>query len=97
PIIWPAYSLVVGQFGYWLDIFRIQIGREGVPLSNTLSVLFQIDPVLLILAAVGLVLAIIKKDLFILLWVVPNFIFLCTIALGWAPYQLFIPLIPLFC
>jgi hypothetical protein len=97
PIIWPTYSIAVGQFDYWWDTIKVQTVREGVPLLNTIPVLLLIDPVLLILGAAGIILAIIKKDLFILLWGIPYFIFLVIVGWNWAPYQLFIPLIPLFC
>ena len=97
PIIWPIYSLAYDQFGYWWDSVRTQTAREGVPLTSTISFLLQIDPILIILGTSGLVVAILKKDLFLLLWAIPNFIFLVVIAFGWAPYQLFIPIIPLLC
>ena len=97
PNIWPLYSMFVGQFGYWLDAIKLQSTREGVPLLSTIPVLFHIDPVLMIIGAIGLIIAIIKKDLFILLYAIPNFVFIGLIGWNWAPYQLFITLIPLFC
>ena len=54
-----------------------------------------IDPVLVVLATVGLIFAILKKDPFILLWAIPNLLYFS--AVGWVPNHLFIPLIPLSC
>jgi len=41
-------------------------------LGSTISFLLQVDPVLIILGATSLVIAILKKDLFILFWAIPN-------------------------
>ena len=51
----------------------------------------------MIFAAAGLILAALKKDTFILLWAIPIFLFFFFIQRDWAPYQSFIPQIPLFC
>ena len=51
----------------------------------------------MIFAAAGLVFAGLKKDMFILLWTIPILLFFFFIEWEWAPYQSFIPQIPLFC
>jgi hypothetical protein len=97
PAIWPLYSVVVGQFGYWLDTIKLQSTREGDPLLSTIPVLLHIDPVLIIVGTAGLIIAIVKKDPFILFYAIPIFAFICIVSWNWAPYQLFITLVPLFC
>ena len=95
PLIWPAYSMTKGQFQYWMDTVVYQATRTGAPLFETLAYNFMIDPVLYILFFWGLILAALRKNLFILLWVIPFLIFLYVI--NWAPYTSLIPLIPVFC
>ena len=95
PLIWPAYSITKGQFEYWLDTAIYQATRNGAPLFDTLAYNFTIDPVLYILFFGGLILAALRKNLFILLWAIPFLIFLYFI--NWAPYTSLIPLIPVFC
>ena len=53
--------------------------------------------VLISLGGIGIIIAILRKDLFILLWTMPFFIFLIIIASEWSPYQLFIPIVPVLC
>jgi len=95
PLIWPAYSIEKGQFQYWIDTAIYQATRSGAPLLDTLEYNFTIDPVLYILFFGGLILAALRKNWFIILWVIPYFIFLYLI--NWAPYTALIPLIPVFC
>ena len=56
---------------------------------------FLIDPVLLLLRALGIIYAGIKREISILLWVIP---FLALLAsLGYVQYFYWIPVIPVFC
>jgi hypothetical protein len=95
PLIWPAYSISVGQFKFWLDGILWQIHREGQPLFNSIYIFFKNDPILLILGITGLVFAIIKKDILLSLWAIPFMIFLYLIEFV-SIYHL-IPLLPVFC
>ena len=97
PAIWPAYSLSVNQFTYWLDgiFYQTSRGIEGEPLRSVVTPLFMIDPVILILGLAGLVFAGIKRDFFLLLWAIPYVIFLYMI--GYVSYFHIIPLIPFLC
>jgi hypothetical protein len=97
PLIWPAYSIAAGQFQYWWDTISLQSSREGVPILKTLSILKDIDPVLSALTGGSLIFALLKRDRLILFWAFPSIIFLMIVGRNWAPYLLFIPLIPLFC
>ena len=95
PLIWPAYSITKGQFEFWIDTAIYQATRQGAPLFDTLAFDYPIDPVLYILFFGSLVLAALRKNLFILSWAIPFLIFLYFI--NWAPYTTLIPLIPVFC
>ncbi len=97
PLIWPAYSVAVGHYNDWQRTVIGQMHREGLPLLQRISQLIVIEPVLLFIGIAGLVLSGLKKDLFILLWTIPILLFIFLIDWLWAPYHVFIPLIPPFC
>ncbi len=95
PLIWPAYSMSVGQFNLWLDGVYGQIHRGKQTLFYSINIDFKIDSVLFILGMAGLVFAAIKRDFFLLLWVIPFLVFLYLI--GFVSHWHLIPLIPPFC
>jgi hypothetical protein len=99
PAIWPAYAISVNQFDDWLNGVYYQTNRTTVklsPLFDGLSDLFRIDPVLMILGAVGFIyMASVKRDIFLLLWIIPFLIF--YYLLGHFTFFYFNLLIPAFC
>jgi len=96
PLIWPAYAASVGQFNLWLDGVYVQMSTKSQSLFYSIHyIINNIDPVLPILGAIGLVFAAMKRDLFILLWIVPFLIFLYLI--GFVSFWHVIPLIPALC
>ena len=95
PMIWPAYSIINGQFNYWMKGVYYQTHRESQPLINSVqTILFKEDSMFLILGIAGLIMAIIKRDLVVLLWIMPFFLFFYII--GWVSFYHWIPLIPAF-
>jgi Dolichyl-phosphate-mannose-protein mannosyltransferase len=97
PLIWPAYALFLGHFEEWYaDVFW-QASRmgEGDTVSRVIIDLIKLDPVLLVLGAIGLILSAVKKDLFLFLWTLPYIIFSYTIV--HSSFWYFIPLLPAFC
>jgi 4-amino-4-deoxy-L-arabinose transferase-like glycosyltransferase len=94
-MIWPVYAFSVGNIGEWTDGILWQTNREGRDLFYSLQYDLAIDPVLLILGGAGLIYAILRKDLFILFWIVPFFIFLYLI--GFVSFWHLIPALPAFC
>jgi hypothetical protein len=96
-MIWPAYAIYLGSFDDWFaDIFwQTSRAGEGDTVSEVILDLFKIDPVLLVLGATGLILSIVKRDLFLFLWTLPYIIFSYLIV--HSSYWYFIPLIPAFC
>ena len=104
PLLWPAYAISIGEFNFWWDGVLFQTHREHVPLfdfsgqngDSPLNVLlFRIDPLLMILGFASLVYIIIKRDLFLILWIVPLEIWLYFI--GFSSFFHLIPLFPAFC
>ena len=95
PLIWPAYAISVGQLDEWIDGIFWQAERQSKPLSDAYLMFFQIDPVLLILGIAGIILAVLKRDLFIILATVPFLIFLYGI--GYVSHFHWIPIFPVFC
>jgi Dolichyl-phosphate-mannose-protein mannosyltransferase len=76
PLIWSMYAVSVGQFDNWLFGIYEQANREKLPLSLSIIEFFQIDPILLSLGIAGIIFAAIRKDLFIILFIVPYLVFL---------------------
>jgi hypothetical protein len=97
PMIWPALAISQGQFDEWVDGVKWQTGRGfSRSLSDEMkTVFFKIDPLLFVLAAIGLVYAWIKKDYFLLLWVIPYLIILFLV--DWVYFFHFIPVFPAVC
>jgi hypothetical protein len=96
-LIWPAYSLSLGQFDVWSMDVVWQASRvgEGDTVSEVIIDLFKIDPILLVLGGAGIILSVVKTDLFLFLWTLPYIIF--SYAVVHSSYWYFIPLVPAFC
>ena len=95
PLTWPAYAVSVGQLGYWLDGIYYQTNREIQHLFVALIDVVVIDPLILALSTAGLIFAGIKKDVFLILWIIPFLIFLLII--GYVNSWYLIPLLPACC
>jgi hypothetical protein len=96
PLIWPAHAMIIGEFDQWIHgVLWQTTGRPSSPLSGTLKTFLQIDPILFVLSIAGLIYAAIKRDFFLLLWVIPFLIFLYFIDFV-SSFHL-IPLVPAFC
>jgi Dolichyl-phosphate-mannose-protein mannosyltransferase len=96
PLIWPAYAMLNSELGEWLNgVYWQAAGRSDRPLWYSISDLFEIDSVLLLLGISAVVYASIKRDSMIILWFVPLVVFLFilnhTRDIHW------IPALPLFC
>jgi hypothetical protein len=96
PLIWPAHAMMIGEFDQWIHgVLWQTTGRPSSPLSGILHTFLQIDPILFVLSIAGLIYAAIKRDFFLLLWVIPFLIFLYFI--GYVSSFHLMPLIPVFC
>jgi hypothetical protein len=96
PLIWPAYALFAGHLESWLDDVVWQATeRPESSLWNSLRDLLRIDPVLILLGSIGCIYAALRKDAFILLWVIPFIVFFYFV--GRITYNYWVPLLPAFC
>ena len=96
PAIWPALAYSVGQLENWFDAVKHQATeRQDKPLVNSIMTFFEIDPVLLIIGFAGIVYTALKKDLFILLSVIPYLVFLQLV--GFVSVYHLIVLVPAIC
>ena len=95
PMIWPAYSISLDQFDYWQKGVLWQAQRENTGMHHTALSFGAIDPVLFGLGIAGFVYAGIRKNWFVIFWLVPFLIFLSVI--GYTQYFHWIILLPIFC
>jgi hypothetical protein len=96
PLIWPIYSLAIGQFNLWVEGIILQAQRQDKALLDSINALFLIDPILLIIGIAGIGFsAAIKRDFIFLLWVIPFVVFFASIAL--VQYFYWILVLPAFC
>ncbi|HEX5904461.1 MAG TPA: glycosyltransferase family 39 protein, partial [Candidatus Nitrosocosmicus sp.] len=97
PLIWPAYAISVGQFDSWIEGVIYQTARDsgGKDLRSSFVLVYDMDPVLLTLAAAATIYAVIRKDYFILLWSLPYLVFLYFI--GWVVPIHWRILVPILC
>jgi hypothetical protein len=103
PLIWPIYSIAVGQFDEWLKgVIWQGTGRHGGrTLADIIISFFRIDPVLLVFGIAGVVFSAIagtRKNtdfLFFSLWLVPYLLLIYVV--GWAIIFHLIVLLPAFC
>jgi hypothetical protein len=95
-LIWPIYSMSVGQFDQWLDGVLWQTSaREERGLFFAFDIILDIDPVLFILGIAGLTFAAIKKDFTFILWLFPFFILIYLV--GWVTHFHWIIVFPALC
>jgi len=95
PMIWPAYSIYLGEFFSWIHGIYGQTHREGITLLSSLKDFLKIDSVMALLGIAGIVYAALKRDFFTILWVIPLLIFLSLTA--GTSYYLLLPIFPALC
>ena len=92
PLIWPANALYLGELDEWLNSLTWQSEKSNNGLLVAFQKLFMIDPIFLVISILSVTLAVIRKDFFILLGVLP-FIIFCYL-IGYVSYWHLIPIIP---
>jgi len=99
PLLWPAYAFSIGEFDLWLKSVMFQQGRAsagtGTNLSAAFKDLFKIDPATIILGCASLGFVGLRRDIWLLLWIIPLLLF--SFYLGWVHYFHLIPIFPAFC
>ena len=92
PLIWPANALYLGELDEWFNGLSWQSERSNNGVFVAFQKLFIIDPIFLVISIISVALAAVRKDLFILLGVLP-FIIFCYL-IGYVSYWHLIPIIP---
>jgi hypothetical protein len=96
PMIWPAFSLITGQSNEWLGGLLFQgTERQDRGLVFAFNVLWEIDPLLLLLGIAGIIFATLRRDFFFVLWFVPYLILIHYV--GWVTHFHWIMLFPVLC
>jgi hypothetical protein len=99
PLLWPAYAFSIGEFDLWLKSVIFQQSRAsagtGTNLSAAFKDLFKIDPATIILGCASLGFVGLRRDIWLLLWIIPLLLF--SFYLGWVHYFHLIPIFPAFC
>ena len=96
PLMWPAHTVMGGEFDQWQDGIIYQTTRASKPLFDAVNDFYNKDPVLLFLGIAGFVFAtIVRKDLLFVFWIVPFLGFFYVV--DYVSHFHMIPLIPAFC
>jgi hypothetical protein len=95
PLLWPADSIYTNSFDNWVKGVFAQTQRHSDGIIDVFRAFLIVDPVLLALGILGFGYAALKKDIFILLWLLPFLAFLWLI--GYVQYFHVIPILPVFC
>jgi Dolichyl-phosphate-mannose-protein mannosyltransferase len=93
PSIWPIYALYSDHFNTWFKGILFQTHRRVQSFLSSIKYDFFIDPVFMAVGFAGFIFTgIIKRDLLILLWIIPFMTFLY--AIGFVSYWHLIPIFP---
>jgi hypothetical protein len=104
PMMWPAYSVSAGHFDEWVHGVlwqgtgrqaSVSQGKENHQILGSIAIILSMDPVLVLLAMAGVIFAVLKRDFFLLLWIMPFLIFMYLI--GWISYFHYVMVLPIFC
>jgi hypothetical protein len=95
-IIWPTDALFKGEFDLWILGITSQIERQNDSILNSLYDIFLVDPIILILSLFGLFFAIIKRDTFLILGIIPFMVFF-TVFVSYVNWFYLIPIFGFFC
>lgn len=96
PSIWPGYAVLLEQFDEWMYGISWQADRSQNSIWNSLLDLFRIDRVLFLTGMAGFVYAgLVRRDMLIVLWIIPFLIFFYFV--GHVRYPYWIPIIPILC
>lgn len=95
PLAWPAQSLMTNNFVNWEKDVLWQSHRVNSGLAGMTVAFLEIDPVLFYLGLAGLVYSMLRKDIFVVLWMIPPMVFLGLI--GYSQYFHWISILPAFC
>ena len=96
PLLWPIDAVFSGEFDQWTIGVISQLERQNGSILNALYDLYSIDPILLVMGLAGIVFAVIRRDLFLIIWIVP-FLIIFSFFISYVNWFHLIPLFGLFC
>jgi len=94
PSLWPIQSFVDNQFDQWISDVLLQSTRATEGIIAIFQSFMIVDPVFILLGFLGIVYTILKKEYFIMLWILP---FACFSSVFYTQYFHVIPVIPAWC
>jgi hypothetical protein len=95
PLIWPAQSVIAGAFNSWSNDVLWQINRENAGLPWIVFLLAITDPFIFVAGFAGLAYSFLRRDYFIVLWILPFIAFLAV--MGYTNFFYWIPILPGLC
>ena len=95
PLAWPAQSLLTNHFTNWEKDVLWQSHRVNSGLTGITKAFLAMDPILFCFGIAGLIYGVIRKDIFVILWMIPFMVFFELI--GYSQYFHWIPILPMFC
>jgi hypothetical protein len=95
PLIWPAQSILAGAFNSWTNDVLWQINRENAGLPWIVFLLAITDPFIFAAGFSGLAYSFVRRDFFIILWILPFIGFLAV--MGYTNFFYWIPILPALC
>lgn len=94
PMIWPLYSVSVGEFDDWLQFAVGQAQRQSGGIVEITRYFFHSDPFTLVAGGAGIAYSLWRRDVFVALWAAPFIVFLSVI--GYVQYFHWMPILPVF-
>ena len=98
PLLWPLYSVLVGQSDLWQHWVLWQSERdpsETITFVSALTNFFKLDPLITILGISGIAFSAIRKDFLPLIWISPLLIF--SYFIEWVQYFHLLYIFPAMC
>lgn len=94
PLIWPVNAIMLDQFDLWQKgiVWQTQRTNSALDIFGFFAV---IDPMMFILGLSGMIAAVLRRDKFLLLWVIPFIMFLGIV--GYKQYFHLMTVIPAMC
>jgi hypothetical protein len=96
PLLWPIDAVVGGDFDQWVIGVTSQLERQNDSILSALYDLYSIDPILLVMGLAGTIFAVIRRDLFLIIWIVP-FLIIFSFFISYVNWFHLIPIFGFFC
>ena len=96
PLLWPIDAVFRGEFDQWTIGVISQLERQNGSILNALYDLYSIDPILLVMGLLGTIFAVIRRDLFLIIWIVP-YLIIFSFFISYVNWFHLIPIFGFFC